>query len=88
MAGRAGQHRPGPRQPRHRRPAHQRLRRRRKSLRDFMEPRFGADFSAVRIHTGPQAAQASRQLNAAAATVSHQIFFGTGAYQPESSAGR
>lgn len=59
-----------------------------KLLRDFMEPRFGADFSAVRIHTGPQAAQASRQLNAAAFTVGHQIFFGAGAYQPESSAGR
>lgn len=57
-------------------------------LRDFMEPRFGADFSAVRIHTGPQAAQASRQLNAAAFTVGHQVFFGAGAWQPDSGAGR
>lgn len=57
-------------------------------VRDFMEPRFGADFSAVRIHTGPQAAQASRQLNAAAFTVGHQVFFGAGAWQPDSGAGR
>jgi hypothetical protein len=59
-----------------------------RSLRDFMEPRFGTDFSAVRLHTGPPAAQASRQLNAAAFTVGHQIFFGRDAYQPDSSAGR
>ena len=57
-------------------------------VRDFMEPRFGADFSAVRIHTGPQAAQASRQLNAAAFTVGNQIVFGRDAYQPDSGAGR
>ncbi|MBS0357149.1 MAG: DUF4157 domain-containing protein [Proteobacteria bacterium] len=59
-----------------------------RSLRDFMEPRFGADFSAVRIHTGPQAAQASRRLNAAAFTVGREIFFGRDAYQPDSAAGR
>lgn len=59
-----------------------------RALRDFMEPRFGADFSAVRIHTGPQAAQASRQLNAAAFTVGQQIYFGRDAYQPDSGAGR
>jgi hypothetical protein len=57
-------------------------------VRDFMEPRFAADFSAVRIHTGPQAARASRQLNAAAFTVGRQIVFGRDSYQPDSITGR
>ena len=35
-----------------------------RSVRNYMEPRFGADFSAVRIHTGEAAAQQSANLNA------------------------
>ena len=58
------------------------------SVRRFMEPRFRADFSAVRMHTGPTAARASRQLNAAAFAVGHQIFFGEQRFQPESTEGR
>ncbi|MEY4764480.1 MAG: hypothetical protein RI907_1153, partial [Pseudomonadota bacterium] len=58
------------------------------AVRRFMEPRFQADFSAVRIHTDEAAAQQSRRLNAAAFTVGHQIFFGKGAFQPDSAAGR
>lgn len=57
-------------------------------LRRFMEPRFNADFGAVRVHTGPGAARASRQLNAAAFTVGHQLFFGEGRFQPDTEAGR
>ena len=34
-------------------------------LRRDMEPRFQADFSNVRVHTGEEAARASRRLNAA-----------------------
>ncbi|MES2208314.1 MAG: DUF4157 domain-containing protein [Pseudomonadota bacterium] len=58
------------------------------SVRQFMEPRFGADFSNVRIHTGERAGQMSRQVNARAFTVGNQIFFGAGHYQPDSPDGR
>jgi Domain of unknown function (DUF4157) len=47
-------------------------------VRGFMEPRFGADFSGVRIHTGPAAAQINESLNAQAFTVQQDIFFGAG----------
>jgi hypothetical protein len=57
-------------------------------VRRFMEPRLQADFSAVRMHTGPSAARASRQLNAAAFTVGHEVFFGEGRFQPDTEAGR
>lgn len=53
-----------------------------------MEPRFGADFSRVRIHRDERAATASRQLNAAAFTVGQHIHFGQGQWQPGSAAGR
>jgi len=33
-----------------------------KEVRSFMEPRFGADFSQVRVHTGSQAMQLNREL--------------------------
>ena len=33
-------------------------------VRAFMEPRFGADFSSVRVHTGSEAVQMNRELSA------------------------
>jgi len=57
-------------------------------VRQFMEPRFSADFSRVRIHTGEQAANLNRQVSAQAFTVGNQIYFGRDRYQPESSQGR
>jgi peptidoglycan/xylan/chitin deacetylase (PgdA/CDA1 family) len=39
------------------------------SSRTYFEPRFGRDFSAVRIHTGGQAAAAARAVHAKAFTV-------------------
>ena len=59
-----------------------------RSVRSYMEPRFGADFSAVRIHTGEAAAQQSANLNAHAFTVGEHVFFGRNQYQPESASGR
>jgi len=47
-------------------------------VRSFMEPRFGADFSQVRVHTGSAAVQMSRDLNAQAFTQGHNIYFGSG----------
>jgi hypothetical protein len=57
-------------------------------VRSFMEPRFGADFGGVRIHTGDRAAQMSESVNAQAFTVGNHIFFGKGQYQPDKAQGR
>ncbi|MGA9577500.1 MAG: DUF4157 domain-containing protein, partial [Terrimicrobiaceae bacterium] len=38
------------------------------SQRGFFEPRFGMDFSAVRVHSGPFAGELARSLNARAFT--------------------
>ena len=54
----------------------------------FFEPRFGADFSRVRVHTGSQAADAARGVNARAFTFGNDIVFGRGEYGPDSSNGR
>lgn len=58
------------------------------SVRRFMEPRFQANFSNVKIHTGDQSAKLNRQLNAQAFTVGNQIFFGKDKFQPEQSEGK
>jgi len=47
-------------------------------VRTFMEPRFGADFSQVRVHTGSEAVQMNRELNAQAFTHKHDVYFGAG----------
>jgi hypothetical protein len=57
-------------------------------VRKFMEPRFGADFSKVRIHTGEKSAQLNRQVSAQAFTVGHQIFFGKNKFRPETTEGQ
>src|SRR5678816_2937795 len=53
----------------------------------FLEARFRTDLGAVRVHTGPQAAQRSRELNARAFTTGQDIYFGEGRYQPETAEG-
>ena len=58
------------------------------ATRAFMEPRFGHDFSAVRIHTDARAAESARVVNAAAYTVGRTIVFGEGRYEPSTAAGR
>ena len=52
------------------------------STRAFMEPRFGHDFTNVKIHTDSQAAELSQSVNARAFTVGGDIFFNHGEYQP------
>jgi hypothetical protein len=47
-------------------------------VRSFMEPRFGADFSQVRVHTGGDAVQMNRDLNAQAFTHKQDVYFGAG----------
>ncbi len=57
-------------------------------LRRYMEPRFGADFSAVRVHTDAEAARLSQRLGARAFTTGEHVFFGAGQFQPDTMAGR
>ncbi|MCY7272251.1 MAG: DUF4157 domain-containing protein [Phormidesmis sp. CAN_BIN44] len=49
-------------------------------VRSFMEPRFGADFSQVRVHTGSEAVQMNRDLNAQAFTHKQDVYFGAGKF--------
>lgn len=58
------------------------------STRAYMEPRFGLDFSHVRIHTGPVAHRMSTAIGAAAFTYRNNVFFKNGRFSPETSAGR
>jgi hypothetical protein len=58
------------------------------SLRDDMERRFGYDFSNVRVHTGVEAEQSAREVNAHAYTVGNNIVFGTARYAPGVNEGR
>ena len=54
---------------------------------DF-EPRFGRDFSEVRVHRDAAAASSARVHAAQAYTVGSHVVFGAGRYAPESNAGR
>jgi hypothetical protein len=56
--------------------------------RAFMEPRFGHDFSRVRVHSGAAAEQSARDVNAHAYTVGHDIVFNTGRFAPGTHQGR
>jgi hypothetical protein len=56
--------------------------------KSFMENRFGTDFSDVKIHNGGESAELNRSLNAKAFTVSNNIYFNSGQYQPQAHSGR
>ncbi|MFN2607156.1 MAG: DUF4157 domain-containing protein [Acidimicrobiales bacterium] len=56
-------------------------------VRARMERAFGADFSAVRLHVGPEADTVSRSLQARAFTTGPDVFFSSGAYQPATRSG-
>lgn len=56
--------------------------------RAFMEPRFGQDFSQVRVHTDAKAAESTQAVNAVAYTVGRNVVFGAGQYAPGTSEGR
>jgi hypothetical protein len=58
------------------------------SLRTFFEPRFGYDFTNVRIHTDTQAAETARALKARAFTEGRDIVFGAGQYAPGTTEGQ
>jgi hypothetical protein len=56
--------------------------------REFMESRFGYDFSQVRVHTDKQAAESAEAVNALAYTVRNDIIFGQGQYSPHTKTGQ
>ena len=58
------------------------------ATRAFMEPRFGYDFSRVRVHTDTRSEQSARDVNALAYTVGRQVVFGAGQFRPESETGQ
>ncbi len=58
------------------------------STRAFMEPRFGSDFSRVRVHTGPVANEAAASVGARAFTVGNAIVFADGEFAPTRTSGQ
>jgi len=58
------------------------------ATRAFMEPRFGHDFSRVRVHLNARAAESARAVGALAYTAGHDIVFGDQQYAPASPEGR
>lgn len=56
--------------------------------RQFMETRFGHDFSTVRVHADARASDSARQIEALAYTAGTDIVFAAGRYEPATAAGR
>jgi len=57
-------------------------------VRSIMEPRFGADFGNVRVHSDAGAHDLARAVSARAFTVGRDIVFGAGKYASETEEGR
>jgi uncharacterized protein DUF4157 len=58
------------------------------TLQQSMGHSFGYDFSRVRVHSSPAAAQSARDVNAHAYTVGQDIVFGPGQFAPATNEGR
>lgn len=56
--------------------------------RAFFEPRFGHDFSRVRVHADHEAARSARAVNALAYTVGNHVVFGSGQFSPSTKSGQ
>lgn len=56
--------------------------------RDFMESRFGADFSSVRVHTDAGAQHMAAEIHAQAFTHGRDIYFNVGRFAPGTEAGQ
>src|SRR5262245_30893703 len=56
--------------------------------RAYFEPRFGFDFSQVRVHTDATASDSARELNAKAYTQGSDIVFGRGKFEPATPGGK
>lgn len=58
------------------------------NARAFFEPRFGHDFTNVRIHADARASDAAQAISAKAFTVGQNMVFRAGQYAPETNSGR
>ncbi|WP_221269337.1 DUF4157 domain-containing protein [Mucilaginibacter sp. X5P1] len=58
------------------------------TARQFFEPRFGYNFSSVKLHTDSVAAKSAQSINALAYTSGNNIVFNTNQYSPESDSGK
>ncbi len=58
------------------------------ATRAFMAPRYGQDFSNVRIHSDEPAAKSAQAVAAAAYTVGEHVVFASDRYRPGSSSGQ
>jgi len=56
--------------------------------RAYMEPRFGYDFSHVRIHADSKAMKSAQAINALAYTAGNDLVFNRGRYRPDTATGR
>jgi hypothetical protein len=56
--------------------------------RELIEPRFGYDFSQVRVHTDTKAAESAKAINASAYTLGKDIVFGTDQYVTQTQEGQ
>ncbi len=56
--------------------------------RAYMEPRFGEDFSRVRVHTDAKAAESAQDVKARAYTAGQDVVFGEKQYAPRTREGR
>lgn len=56
--------------------------------KNFMESRFGHDFSNVNVHTDAESNSLNESLNARAFTTGSDVFFRSGEYNPSSSQGK
>ena len=56
--------------------------------RSFFEPRFGRDFSSVRVHADDAAHRSAQSLDAQAYAVGHHVVFSRGKYSPRDESGR
>ncbi len=53
-----------------------------------MEPRFGTDFSNVKVHTDSSAVQMNQDIQAQAFTHGQDIYFNSGKYSPDTNEGK
>jgi uncharacterized protein DUF4157 len=58
------------------------------ATRSFMEDRFAHDFSNVRVHSDPKAAESAKSVNALAYTVGSDVVLGEGQHAQHTDSGR
>src|SRR5437588_8860450 len=58
------------------------------ATRVYMEPRFGHDFSKVRVHADDRAAESAHAINARAYAAGSHVVFGAGRYALATNDGR